>query len=332
MDNIFYVYFHRRLDNNQVFYIGKGKNKRAYDKKRSEYWHRIANKYGYSIEFFATNLTEKQAFDIEIEQIDYYRSIGVELCNIANGGLGLAGIKKSPETKLKMSKSRLGYVVKESTKEKLRQINLGKKPTNSIPVVNQFGDVFASQMEASRWANCSFKDINSCCCNQSKSAGRHPKTGEILTWVNIGDEHLLPEKIKHVEMLTETIKTPIINQFGDVFQNAQDASKWCNSKVAKILECCRNKRKSSGKHPITGEKLTWCFIHDKDKLQQKAIDIHSRFKKVITQFGDSFTSIKEAAKWCNTTSSHIGGCCMGKRKSAGSHPVTGERLIWKYVT
>lgn len=33
--NNFYVYFHRRLDNNQVFYIGKGSGVRAYRKQQS---------------------------------------------------------------------------------------------------------------------------------------------------------------------------------------------------------------------------------------------------------------------------------------------------------
>ena len=40
------VYRHRRLDNNQIFYIGIGnKEKRAYIKtKRSKFWNKINNK------------------------------------------------------------------------------------------------------------------------------------------------------------------------------------------------------------------------------------------------------------------------------------------------
>lgn len=29
--------------------------------------------------------------------------------------------------------------------------------------------------------------------------------------------------------------------------------------------------------------------------------------------------------------SHVSDCCNGRRKSAGKHPETGQKLTWKYV-
>lgn len=52
-------------------------------------------------------------------------------------------------------------------------------------------------------------------------------------------------------------------------------------------------------------------------------------KKVTNQFGDVFNTIKDAAIWCNST--HICDCCKGKRNYSGKHPITGEKLIWKYL-
>ena len=45
-----------------------------------------------------------------------------------------------------------------------------------------------------------------------------------------------------------------------------------------------------------------------------------------------FTTIKEASEWAGLTStSGIGQCCLGKKKSCGKHPITKESLHWQYV-
>jgi hypothetical protein len=42
--------------------------------------------------------------------------------------------------------------------------------------------------------------------------------------------------------------------------------------------------------------------------------------------------VTNAAEWCNLKDSKpIKLCCKNKRKSAGKHPVTNEKLIWKYI-
>lgn len=46
--------------------------------------------------------------------------------------------------------------------------------------------------------------------------------------------------------------------------------------------------------------------------------------------GELFSSVKNAQKWA-LESTNIAMCCRGERKSAGKHPVTGEKLIWEYV-
>lgn len=45
-----------------------------------------------------------------------------------------------------------------------------------------------------------------------------------------------------------------------------------------------------------------------------------------------FSSVPEATKWCGLkSSSNIKDCCRGLVKSAGKHPITGEKLKWEYV-
>lgn len=67
------VYRHRRLDTNDVFYIGIGDNKRAYNKNaRSVYWKRIVKKHGYNVEILVTDLSREDACELEILLIQEY--------------------------------------------------------------------------------------------------------------------------------------------------------------------------------------------------------------------------------------------------------------------
>lgn len=48
--------------------------------------------------------------------------------------------------------------------------------------------------------------------------------------------------------------------------------------------------------------------------------------------GEIFNTISEAAKWCNTDIGNITKQIKAiKRKTAGKHPVTKEKLQWKYI-
>ena len=54
-------------------------------------------------------------------------------------------------------------------------------------------------------------------------------------------------------------------------------------------------------------------------------------KKVICiNTGEIFECIREAGNKYNIEASHITDCCKRRRKSCGKHPLTKERLKWKY--
>ena len=58
---------------------------------------------------------------------------------------------------------------------------------------------------------------------------------------------------------------------------------------------------------------------------------HPRARKVLcVTTGKEFNTIKEASESYNLHMESITMCCQGKRKSAGKHPETGERLVWRY--
>jgi hypothetical protein len=96
--SIYYVYLHRRLDNNSVFYVGKGKGRRAWNKSsRNAHWKRIVKKHGRSVEILFSSLTEEQAFEIEMQEIQKY---GLNnLANMTLGGVSTTGYKHTEDSK-----------------------------------------------------------------------------------------------------------------------------------------------------------------------------------------------------------------------------------------
>ena len=126
----FYVYVHIRLDNNTVFYVGKGKGDRVYNLDRGNFHNSVCKKYGCRVEIIKDNLTESQAFRLESKMIKYYvltlgYGIPIDgyedfsnnyLTNFTWGGEGTSGMNpyanKTPEEMKiigeKMSESRKG--------------------------------------------------------------------------------------------------------------------------------------------------------------------------------------------------------------------------------
>jgi len=145
--NVFYVYEHWRPDTGVCFYVGKGKDKRAWDMKSMRNCHHMAitsklTSIGMCVDvrIVMDNLSETTAFNLEIDRIALY---GIEnLANMTAGGDGLRN--PSEETRKKISKSqkarfakpgefeklsaqRKGRVTSEETKKKLAITSKGRK-------------------------------------------------------------------------------------------------------------------------------------------------------------------------------------------------------------
>jgi len=105
--NEYYIYFHINKTTGKVFYIGKGKDGRAWSKfGRSEYWQRIVNKYDYEVQIIYSNLSEQRALDFEKLYISIFGR--KNLCNMTDGGEGTSGFRFSEASKEKMSMMKKG--------------------------------------------------------------------------------------------------------------------------------------------------------------------------------------------------------------------------------
>ena len=119
---IYYIYRHLRLDNDTIFYVGKGianlKGRsektfycRAFGKTkngRSLWWHRIVKQHGYVVEIVFESSDKELITRKETEFIKLYGRKNLNrgtLVNFTNGGDGPNEIQLSQKTRSKMSRN-----------------------------------------------------------------------------------------------------------------------------------------------------------------------------------------------------------------------------------
>ena len=152
-DSIFYVYVHRRIGTGIPFYVGKGHGYRANThKSRNPHWKNIVAKDGgLEVEFIVKDVSEERAFFIEMETIAKYRSAGISLVNLTDGGDGVSGFRqtKPPHNKGKPCPEEMKARISATLKAKgcLPPIgwNKGKRTPEEIKA-----KMTASQLK--RWA------------------------------------------------------------------------------------------------------------------------------------------------------------------------------------
>lgn len=101
---IFYVYVHKRPIVGTVFYVGKGRDERAWvEKDRNPHWRNVVNKHGgFEVEIIKSDMTEQEAYAFEAETILKY---GIDnLTNQTLGGISTTGYRHSQETRNLQSK------------------------------------------------------------------------------------------------------------------------------------------------------------------------------------------------------------------------------------
>lgn len=132
MDNIFYVYLHRRKTDNKVFYVGKGKNNRANDRNsRSQWWKSVVDKHDLTVEIVFDNLSEEDAFQCEKDTILEFRYFGHPLVNMTDGGEGLSGHKQTAETIQKRVAKTTGKKRTPEQRKKISDANKGKRRSSA---------------------------------------------------------------------------------------------------------------------------------------------------------------------------------------------------------
>lgn len=251
----FYVYLHRRKTDNAIFYVGKGSGCRATSRSgRNKWWRRVEEKHGYYPEIISSGLSNDEACELEIKTISDLRSMGVKICNIANGGeSGLVGIPLSEDHRKILRERRLGSKQSPEHARKSAMAKVGKKqPREAVErmvegkrkmVINSLGEVFGSATAAA--------------VEMAKRYGGYPSQGNVSMACR-GDR----KEAYGLAWSYDVTKTPpaptgitasmkrVRCSNGMEFKSSQDAMRWVKSwrgsaNNQPITECARGESKSA---------------------------------------------------------------------------------------
>ena len=127
---MYYIYSYLREDLSP-YYIGKGKDQRAYSKGRNEVRPPKAKS---QVRILKDNLTEQEAFELEKLYILMFgrkdNETGI-LRNKTDGGDGASGAVRSAETRKKMSEAQKGRIVPREVAERHSRILRAKNIRHS---------------------------------------------------------------------------------------------------------------------------------------------------------------------------------------------------------
>ena len=198
---------------------------------------RAIMKYGwenFDHEIFLTNLSKKRACDLEVILIATFRTHDKRYgYNIQLGGqLGNAGVVFSEESREKMRKAKIGKKLTADHKQHISESLKGHKPAN-------FTD--ESRMKL-RLAN----------IGKTVSSETRAKISNTLTGILRSEETKQKMSANHVNK--RGVFCPELNEY---FETLKDVENKYGIPHGNIAKCLDGERKSAGKHPITGEKLTW---------------------------------------------------------------------------
>lgn len=300
--SVFYVYKHVTLDTNEVFYVGKGKGKRAYSKARSKFWKNIADKYGYKVLFIKKGLTEKEAFELEEKKIGNYKKRGLCRANLTDGGEGMAGYK--------FTEKQLGTLRKAVNKKEHREkkAKATKKRWECVDYQKKM-----KRMTEKLWLDTKFREKQ--------------RDGSRKIWGN-------PDlRKKHADALKEFMSTSDYNEYKVKLSKASKKM-WESSEFRKKRKDSLEKVMATSEYKVKkseGCKKMWKNSELRNKHRASMIKVTGakeyRNKQAIVKGGkpffiltlegevvEAFVSIKECARTYELHASHISECLHGKAK------------------
>ena len=225
------------------------------NRHRNVYLQRAWNKDGKdNFNFYVLEICNDSMLDErEIYYIDAFNCMNnANGYNLENGGNENKRLSK--ETIKKISEARLGKFVG------------GDNPKAHPVYCPQLDRWFSYVLEVEREGIASESGVRDCLKGKSKTAGKHPVTGERLTWYdkdNMANPEIMKiiidEKngISHIAPDTRCIPLYCV-ELDRLFEGgAPQAEKEGIANAASIRSYLCKRNKSAGKHPITGEPLHW---------------------------------------------------------------------------
>lgn len=129
MSDRHYVYVHRKATDGVIFYVGKGKHRRAWSKiGRNQSWRKASAEHGLTVSILQGNMSEVCA--LTLERIVIARIGMANLTNMKSGGRGNSGWKQSAETRARIGAHFKGREFTPKMRAALEAYNRNKKLTD----------------------------------------------------------------------------------------------------------------------------------------------------------------------------------------------------------
>lgn len=321
----YYVYVWYYVENEKVFYVGKGTNYRYRSRKRdNSKLVEIINSCNCDSKIIKDELTEKEAFDFEMEAIEFYRDNGHPLINILPGGHlppNHSGAIRSKETLVKMSESMRKYYASNPE----MRVQLSERFRKFL--ATKAGDEFQEKSLSARMTEQFRKE-------QSERSRRANNTDEykrrqsgIVKRMWESDEYRNSHVGKNNGAARSVKQFDLNHLLVAEYDTMTEAEKATGVSVSKISAVARGVRKTAGGYvwayatdaPIRHVASTRTYCVDDDRLAMAIL----QFDK-LGNFVAEYKSIAEATR-VNNFNNRTNIICnlKGKTKSAYGY-------VWKY--
>jgi len=217
MNSVYYVYIYIIDGTEEVFYVGKGKDDRAYKGKRNKFCEDMKKTHKWSVLIVEDELTEDQAFVLESELIAKYKNKGHRITNQTEGGDGISGYIMTNEIKEKISetskmkwKEDNEFVEKQmwhrqygvyKSEEFRRKISMIVKGQNNPNYGNKWSYEKRNELSRKRIENGKSKGTN----NSRATKIMCIETGKIYDYIKLASEEY---GLKNQASITVALKNP----------------------------------------------------------------------------------------------------------------------------
>ena len=276
MKSDFYVYIHRKKTNNEIYYVGKGTKRRAWDfhhKQRNNLWNKIHNKHGTIVEIVLDNLTEEQAFSLEEDLIKFYgkRSNNTgSLANMTDGGEGCTGATRGENHRCYDSRIWTFYNVDTGETVESTQYYFGKDHPDVVV------DLILNRGRSSRrWVVLELFSKDKIEAIKCRHSGKHSKVRlDKVLFVNIDT---LEEKLEYPVEMSKFIGYNIIEI---VSEKNLKCKGWTTSTLIEKhgIDRIRMAGKESGLNSQFSDKTVYKFINPRLELMEECTRIELQEK------------------------------------------------------
>lgn len=192
------------------------------------------------------------------------------------------------------------------------------------------------------------KSLDRITCDGKRIKGRNLKGGggkniyiSVLLCKNGNYKSFKVHRLVAETFIDNPKNLPMVNHKDENKKNNHvENLEWCDAKYNNNYGTMRQRQAKSMKGKLAGEKNPMYGKVGANKGKRKEETSmygrtgvkNKKSKKVYCiELDKVFHGTREAARETGIHQTNISACCLGKYKSAGKNPITGEKLHWKYV-